>query len=273
MKTISDLESTRRKLSLIVIGSAVLASVLILASVEKNFSSDTALVVSSGVGLAFGIVVVIRQKLDGLHGKTYTALVVGLAFWFIAEVTWAVYEIGMGIEAPFPSLADAFWLLGYVFFAYHLYRTYKFFNKTFHPRMPTATALGVSALMAVLFLITTYPLEMPSSDDLLSFVITTTYLIADAVLIIPAVVILSSLWRGKLTSTPWILLSLSLLLVAVADSGFSYSISQEHEEHLWIWDILYTAGYILMAGALYWHNRFMIFDEKKVRKSWQEENR
>ena len=41
----------------------------------------------------------------------------------------------------------------------------------------------------------------------------------------------------------------------------------------WVWDIFYNAGYPSIAAALFWHNRFFVFDEKREQKKWQKKNR
>ena len=75
------------------------------------------------------VITVYRQKLDGLYGKTYGSLAIGLGLWFIAEIIWTYFELGLQINTPFPSIADLFWLVGYGFFAYHLYRIYNFMSR------------------------------------------------------------------------------------------------------------------------------------------------
>jgi hypothetical protein len=45
------------------------------------------------------------------------------------------------------------------------------------------------------------------------------------------------------------------------------------QEADWIWDILYNTGYLSIAFALVWYNRFFVFDEKREQKKWQERNR
>ena len=40
------------------------------------------------MALALAVITVNRQKLDGLYGKTYASLAIGLGLWFIAEIIW-----------------------------------------------------------------------------------------------------------------------------------------------------------------------------------------
>jgi hypothetical protein len=53
----------------------------------------------------------------------------------------------------------------------------------------------------------------------------------------------------------WFLFASSIIIVTIADIGFGYSeLLGTAEEEQWFWDILYTASYIFMAGALYAYN-------------------
>jgi hypothetical protein len=104
-------------------------------------------------------------------------------------------------------------------------------------------------------------------------VVSLAYPVLDAVLIVPAVIVLASLRRGKLTATPWMILASSLLIVAAGDSGFAYYEAAGMEEEIWVWDLLFCTFYISIAATLFWHYRFFIYHENKVKRIWQEENR
>ncbi len=67
-----------------------------------------------------------------------------------------------------------------------------------------------------------------------------------------------------------------MMLSAIGDTGFAFSTAygpDSVQKDVWIWDILYNAGYLSIAAALFWHNRFFVFDEKREQKKWQKKNR
>ncbi len=106
-------------------------------------------------------------------------------------------------------------------------------------------------------------LACAESIDATAFSISIAYPILDAILIVPAIVVLASLWRGKLTLTPWILISSAILITAVANSGFAYYTAACMENGIWVWDVLYNTSYIMVAATLFWHYRFFVFSEKE----------
>jgi hypothetical protein len=99
------------------------------------------------------------------------------------------------------------------------------------------------------------------------------YPILDAVLVVPAVLVLWAVRTEQPLYTHWMLLSLSMLFFVVADSGFGYAAVSDIDivqKEGWVWDIFYNAGYISIAAALFWHNYSYLM--KKENKKAAEKN-
>lgn len=276
------LNRVRRNLILALIGSIVVVNSFIIFTQgeDRVFYSNWTINITAAV--VFAVITAYRQKLDGLYGKTYASLAVGLGLWFIAEIVWTYFKIGLHIDTPYPSLVDLFWLAGYGFFAYHLYIIYNFVSReTVKPAaaiiVSVATAIALGYLVNIIINVSeiSYNQEQQSHDIIL-LLVSIAYPILDAVLLVPAIVILWSIRKGKLAARHWMYLSLSMLFFGVADSGFGYiavlniDIAQNGE---WLWVMVYNAGYLSIAAALFWYNRFFVFDEKGEQKKWQERNR
>ena len=282
---LSSIVSTRRNLILLLISCIVIVNCFIVLSTGENrvFFSNWTINVASAIALGYALITVYRQKLDGLYGKTFASLAIGLGLWFMAEIIWTYFELGLNIDTPFPSIADAFWLMGYFFLAYHLYKIYNFVKvQSGKPvlimvSICTAIIIGyiVYLTIAVSDLSTSYT-QNQDSNNMLLVSVSIAYPILDGVLLIPAVLVLWAVRAGQLSYIHWMLLALSILIMAVADSGFGYiSVSNKDtvQAEEWPWDICYNTSYLLIAGALFWHNRFFIFNEKAMKKKWQEQNR
>jgi hypothetical protein len=113
-------------------------------------------------------------------------------------------------------------------------------------------------------------------NRMILLIVSIAYPILDAILIVPAILILWSVRAGQLASAHLTLLAVDLLFTAAADSGFGYfavlNINKAQEME-WTWDVLYNVTYLSIAAALFWHNHFFVFDERKAMKKWQKENR
>jgi hypothetical protein len=211
----------------------------------------------------FAVMVVIRQGIQGLFGKAYFALALGLGLFLAAELVWAHNVIGLGIELPFPSIADALWLSGYAPFGYAFY----YLSKVSSKRKSKRTTFVVS-LVVFLFSMLYVQQILAVSDDpsdfesLLVVSISIAYPVLDAILVIPALIAVLSAGRGYLTSVPWIFIA--WVLYVVADSLFGFSAVMGLEDFS-ISDAYYNGAYLCMAAGMIWHNRYLIFDEKKFK--------
>lgn len=265
-----------RSLIVVIASAAIVFGLITISIYEGKFAlivfSDLSINAAAAASLGLALLIVFRQRLGGLHGKTYAAFAAGLALWFAAEVIQTYYEIGTDDEVPFPSVADTLWLVGYGPFGYHLFATYRFFSKSAKPHslvLVIATTAGIFGSFVPLTVLTSSLL----SDGPLELVVNVMYPAFDAILIVPAVMMFSILRKGKLTSVPWVLLSASILIIAAADSAFGYIGATNPESEIWGFSTFYFSGYLCMAGALYSHNRFFIFDRESATKLWQEQNR
>jgi hypothetical protein len=268
--------------------------VLLVSEKQRVIVSDWLVVICSAAVVAVSVAILYRQKFKGLYGRTYGVFAIGLLLWFSAEIVYTydhywntnALTAGSGSFAPVShslqtSIADAIWLAGYGFFAYFLFRTMIHFSKSIKPKvLVLLSAITVFTALILSQSIGYYYGLHKSLDDEpagiienISLLFKIEYPILDVLLIIPALVILSSLKHGKLTATPWILLSSAVLILAVGDIGNIYSSILHVAENHWIWKMFAIAGYLCIATSLFWYNRFFIFDPKKAAKSWQQSNR
>ncbi|MDQ3838453.1 MAG: hypothetical protein M3297_04205, partial [Thermoproteota archaeon] len=99
---------------------------------------------------------------------------------------------------------------------------------------------------------------------------TIAYPILDLILIVPSAIILASLRKDYEQSIPWFLSSLSLLINAVADDGYVIDFVSGDSQNLWFWELFYITDFIIMAGALFWYNKFHISNEITKKKTIQQ---
>jgi hypothetical protein len=95
-----------------------------------------------------------------------------------------------------------------------------------------------------------------SQEYLAAYILTIIYPILDLSLIIPSILILINFRKDYKQSIPWLLSSFSLLINAIADDGYVRDFVGNNFHNLWFWDLFYVTDFIIMAGALFWINRF-----------------
>jgi hypothetical protein len=264
--------AVRRRLFATIAAAVTVSSLLVVLADDDTRPLFTNWTINASVTAAFALAVMVaaRQGLSGLYGPAQVAIAIALALWLGAEFVWTYYELGLGVEVPFPSAADAAWLAGYAPFAYYLFKVYGFFGKG-RPKL----ALAVSAVTAAFVAYTAVEVVAASADpegDALSLAVSLAYVALDGMVIVPAVMVLTRLRKETFTSVPWFLISISILLAAAGDVGYAYYTAAGIEGE-WVWDVLFNADYVVIAATIFWHNRFFIFDSRRARDAWQKENR
>ncbi|MFL6461494.1 MAG: hypothetical protein ACJ71J_11230, partial [Nitrososphaeraceae archaeon] len=140
------------------------------------------------------------------HSKSHLALAIGLSLWLCADLIWATYEIVLEIVPPVPSPADFVWLSAYAFLAYYLYTTYIEFHKrfNFNTKILAASIVGCGIFLTYIITLTTGLSVLSSPRGIAMFAVIIAYPIMDAVLMVPAIVILVNFKKEPLWFTPWI---------------------------------------------------------------------
>jgi hypothetical protein len=258
-----------RYVILTLVGFIILVNAFIFLSSISTRVVYTNLTINVTVATALcaAIIVLFRQiRVHSQYSKTFGFLAVGVGLWFTAEIIWTYYQLGLGIETPFPSLADVFWLAGYVPLTYHLYRIYNTVTKKI---AGGDTVVVVSAMVAAALAFLLYLVFDVSGQHqgVLELIINLAYPVLDAILLIPAIVILWSFRRGEPAYTHWVMISLFIIFVTVADIGFDYALAVDEDsanQQEWVWDMFYNAGYLSIAGALFWYNRYLVLTKNNV---------
>ena len=265
---IFDIRLTRKSLFLgLVLAIIVSDSFIYFAEIKtKAFYSSWIISINASTAAILAIFVVYRhtrqrhQHLQNHHSKTHVALAVGLSLWLCADIIWAIYELVLEIVPPVPSAADFLWLSAYGFLAYYLYGTYIEFHKrfNFNTRILAASIIGCGIFLTYIITLTSSLSVLSSSRGIAMFAVITAYPIMDAVLMVPAIVILLNFRKEPLWFTPWICESLGLFLIAISDSWFAVVVLTSIVEQFWLSSIFFAAHYLVIAAGLLWYVKFLL---------------
>ncbi len=255
------MELNRRILFTGLVIAIILSDSIIFLATDKSrdFYSNWIININSAIAAALAIFIVFRQKFHTLHGKAHAALAIGLSLWLCAEIIWAMYEIVWQIVAPVPSVADYLWLSAYGFLAYYLFATYKEFNKKFRFSKKVLIASIIGGVIFVTYIIglttSLSVLSTPRSIAMVSVMIA--YPTMDAILMVPAIVILLDIRNEPLWFIPWICESLGLLLIVLSDSWFTLVVLTSFTEQFWLSSLFFAAHFLVMAAGLVWYIKYL----------------
>jgi hypothetical protein len=253
----------------------VVVNSFIIFSLDQNskfYFARLTTSITSGMALAIALVMVYKYKTkqdqfdphqfrireDTIH----FSICIFLGLWFVAQLIWSFYEQ----QSPAPSVPDILWLIGYGLFGYFLYSLLYISRKELeaHTFFIIASIATISLTYIVIIILSVSSLLTFQKPDISVTILTIAYPILDAILLVPALLIFwvrrgppilehNSLKAEQQRDISWILLSLSIILFVIADSGFAYITALNLtmiQKEVWIWDIFYNCGYILLAGAL-----------------------
>lgn len=209
---------------------------------------DLALVAAPLLAVVACGIAAARSKGPARSGWT---LIAASAFsWAAGGAAWAYYELALGVEVPFPSLADVGYLAAVPLAAAGML---VLAGDVADPRPRLRAALdGLVIGISLLFLswaLVLRPVFETAEGGALERVLAFTYPLGDVVVATFAVFLAARAPSGR--ARPMLLLAASLLAMAVADSGFAYLTATGAYETGHLLDAGWFAGYLALAVAAY----------------------
>jgi len=207
-----------------------------------------AAVISSGFALRkYG------RNLRQQFSLVWLCFTLGMALWFLGETGWAIYTLLLGVEIPYPSIADVFWLSGYVPFFIALYLYVKTFESALSRRTLGITMVAVSILSVLVSAALITPI-VGAEEDSVTMLVDFAYPLLDLVLFSVAVLGLAVFLKGNLGKS-WLLINAGILSNVSADMLFSYTTAQDMYYSGHLLELLFHWGYIFFLLAFYVHTK------------------
>jgi len=113
--------------------------------------------------------------------KIWIGFTLGMMFWFLGEIIWTIYVLILNVEIPYPSIADTFWLIGYVPLLIAIDSYVRLFRPALFKKMYFISSALVSALSIALFAILAPPI-IAAEDSVLTLSISLAYPALDLIL-------------------------------------------------------------------------------------------
>ena len=227
--------------------------------------SDSAVIIYALIAVIFGFRTAKEKHITPMHKKALQLIVFGALSWFVGEVLWGFQEIFLNIKNPFPSIADAFWLLGYLLVLAGIYCSYQI-AKTQEVKIEKVIALLVfmaAFLVAVVYFI--YPKLIDPELTTLGKVISFAYVFLDLMMVFWIMALLY-LFYTNIVIQSWVWISISMIFLTIAD--FLYAgLAESYTSDLFI-GMLWDAHYIVLAfGFFYYRQTIEELIKAKKKKS------
>jgi len=195
------------------------------------------------------------DTLSSRLSRIWLCFTLGMILWFLGELGWTIYVLVLGIEIPYPSIADIFWLSGYIplFIALDLY--IRLFRPALFRRMYFVGAALVSILSVTLFIVLAPPI-LEAEEDVVTKIVSIAYPVLDLMLLSEAILGLLIFTMTKLKGrigVAWLFINAGILMNVIADILFSYTTLQGTYYDGHPLELFFHWGYILFALGFYTH--------------------
>ncbi|MEM3400195.1 MAG: hypothetical protein QXP42_05175 [Candidatus Micrarchaeia archaeon] len=212
-----------------------------------------ALAIATAATAVFGVSCFYRLFWKGKSefGFSWLLVLIGVILWLCAEATWAYYDVLVGVDVPYPSLADVAWTLGYLPIIAGLYRISQD-TLAYHNRNHIFAVLVLGAVVGILLAIFLVPPISNAEVSAAEKFFDVFYIAAD-IIIVTLVVLTALFFFGSKLLQPWLVMLLGFLLICIADIWFVYlnvfgGYGTQHPV-----DALYSISYLLIGfGAFFY---------------------
>ncbi len=212
---------------------------------ETIVTTMTALVASVA-----GFFIAKRYWGSSIFGISYLALASGMLCNAVAERIY--YFLEQQGQTPSPSIADWVWLAFYPLTLYHLARNIHFFKPKI--RLSTKVMIILIPISIVgIYAFLDYGQEQSADTN---FFLGLAYIIGSSV-ILSAAILGAIIFRQGIIGTPWLLLTLGIVLTTLGDNWYSYLDVYNQYDVKHPLNLLWYGGYLVIAYALYKHKKVL----------------
>ena len=208
-------------LSILILNIFIIGGDTFVINFNSSLNSPLAIIITiSAVGLWH------LMSAERHNRLLWLGILIGWSMWALAETIWAVYLI-LGQEVPYPSLADLFWIAGYLPMGVGLITRIRTIPVK-PSRSQNLLIFGVStAMVLVTFFFVILPiLQYFDPQRLLESILNITYPLADLFLVIVCLRLLFTYEEGDY-GFGWRLLTIGFIFMTVSDLIYSYAVWQE----------------------------------------------
>lgn len=254
--------------SLVVIALAIIISNSFGQEISEVISSLLFFIVPAML-IILSIIITIRFRVNGYHGKAWIMFAVFVTFWFVAEQIWMVYDLIYNID-PWPSEADFFYIGGYPFLFTFSILYLKPLKKTISKKLIlSASILSIASVAPAVYV----AYDTDSETDPFEAAVGISYPILDAFVICPAIMGVMLFFRGEVNFL-WSLICIAIMLNVIADTGFLILAMDESYYLGHPIDILFLWAYVMFSFGIYHHlvifrkhnsKENLYYDQEKLR--------
>lgn len=189
--------------------------------------------------------------------RIWLGFFLGMIFWFIGELNWALYRLVFDVKILYPSVADVYRLVGYGFLFFAIFTYVGLFRSVISKRMIATTSVFVlptsSGIIPLLLLSIS---AKASAMNLTTLFVSLAYPLLDLSLLAQALlgllVFTTTGFKGRLGSV-WLLINAGIIANVFGDILYSYTNLQNTYYSGHPLELLFYLGYLFFILSFYAH--------------------
>jgi hypothetical protein len=257
------------------LGAFLAYIIIFFIDVERSGAFNT---IPMSVVPIVGIIIVLKLLLYTRLEKTeihrFRFIFLALICLSIGSLIYVYYQFFAGIPAPFPSIADLFYVPGAAFLSFHLFSILRLKRNIM--KANSFVYLGFLACIFPIYLLADaiYNYEQYYPNSPIEFVTSAAYYISDVVLIFPCIPIILYTPKNDPFIFHWLLIALSVFVIVAADMAYNFSALDDEflQNTEWLWSFFYTFAYILLIASIIWFSKLkQMLEYKKFSESLKNE--
>lgn len=224
---------------------------------DAIFWRNTVYLLPPLVAVCAGMTTLYEFGLSGTRAKTLIYLMFGLVCWLVGEILFFSYAVIFHTD-PFPSLADVFYLIGYLGFFIALLNEIRTSSIKVNTVAPSVLFLFAIASFAFALGFAYFGIYLAYNpiESLMANIISISYGVGDLILLLTSMMMLILAWeyRGGRLSRMWTLLFFSFLMMLCGDILYAIH-TVAYTSEVWLYksliDTFFMGSYLLFAWGLF----------------------
>jgi len=185
--------------------------------------------------------------------SVWSLFTVGTGLWILAEATWAVYYFILKIPVPYPSVADVFYVGGYLPIIAGLIGYLDMFRVGLSKRRLGVALVAIAVAVALAFTFV-LPIELGQNLSAINVLMDMLYPVLDLVLVSLTFLSLAIFYGGTIAKW-WIIFGVGAILYVIGDEFFLYQVANHTYYNGSVDDLIFLLGYLTFALAFYVHRK------------------
>lgn len=221
---------------------------------------------ASGSLVVLSILLTIRFRGKGEHGKAWIMFSAFAFSWFLAEYVRYAYNIIYENPSSFPLFSHWMYHAGYAFLFLFSILYIRSVEKAISKKMLVSSFLiSMSLLLPTIYIV----YSQNQNANWYELMLAASHPMADAIVMFPAALGIVLFFKGKVNFL-WGAMCLAITLNIIADTSQLISLSPDYHYMRGPLDILYLWGYILFVFGVHSHIKIFKHYKKKYYKNLED---